>query len=395
MRNFEKIKKILIQQNLDALLVSSVANIEYLTHFSSFSLEEREAFLLITQDLPYIFTDRRYLEEVSKKIADCALIEVTPKNPMRAAISELLKKLEIKKIGFEENNITVSEFNVLKKTFLSTDKQIQFKPVRQMIEKVRMAKEKEEIDAIEKACKIGDDAFSYILPRIKAGVSEKEIAFEIEFFIKKQGADISFPPIVAFGPHSSIPHHQPITYNLQPNTIVLLDFGVRVNNYCSDMTRTVFFGSATAEYKKMYQTVLTAQQKAIEFISAHCHSEPRFNRGEESRERKRRSFPRLWRDQDDILGKDVDKTARGYITSHGFPSIPHSLGHGIGVQVHESPRLSPTSNELLKPGMVFSIEPGIYITDFGGVRIEDLVVLQKSDIRILTRSPKELITIKD
>ncbi|MBI2334310.1 M24 family metallopeptidase, partial [Candidatus Daviesbacteria bacterium] len=171
----------------------------------------------------------------------------------------------------------------------------------------------------------------------------------------------------AFGKNSSIPHHQTGDKRLTINDkLILLDFGVKLNGYCSDMTRTIFFGKPSEKQRKIYETVLEAQKIAIRFI----------NSGKK------------------IKAKDVDKVAREYIKSMGFPDIPHSLGHGVGLEVHEHPYLSSKSKEELKEGMVFSIEPGIYIPDFGGVRIEDLFVLENRNLRQLTTSHKNLIELK-
>jgi len=200
------------------------------------------------------------------------------------------------------------------------------------------------------------------------------LAYELEFFIRRHGADISFPPIVAYGADSAIPHHVPTNNKLTNNQIVLLDFGVKLNNYCSDMTRTVFFGSASAEHKRIYQTVLEAQKRAIDAFANKVPPLRRWNLAKN-------------------LAKNIDKVARDYIISKNYKTIPHSLGHGIGLEVHEAPRLSPSSRDILKPGMVFTIEPGIYIPGFGGVRIEDVVALEKSGPRILTYSPKHIIEL--
>ena len=223
---------------------------------------------------------------------------------------------------------------------------------------------------IEKACKLTDKAFDYILDKIREGVSEKELAFEIEFFIKKNGADIEFPSIVAFGKNSAFPHHKPTDKRLATNDQILIDIGAKVNGYCSDMSRTVFFGKASSEQKRMYQTVLEAQQKALETLA--CKESP-------SRRR--------------LLAKNLDKIARDYIISKGYPTIPHSLGHGIGRKVHEAPKLSPKSEDILKPCMVFTIEPGIYIEGFGGVRIEDVVALENCRVRLITKAPRGSIIL--
>jgi len=371
----DKIKNKLAENKIDAALVSSVPNIIYLTGYSGFSYFEREAFLLISKNKSYLITDGRYSEAVSNIILSSPkyeLLEITSQN----TIDKIFEKLSarIKKVGIEENDITVAENRRLKKYFKT-------KPLKDL-QTLRVIKDQSEISKIEKACKIGDKAFDFILKKLKAGVTEKQIAFELEMFIKKTGSDPSFPSIVAFGKNSSMPHHITSNSKLITHNPILLDFGVRFDNYCSDMTRTVFFGKADDKFKKIYQTVLNAQEKAINLLNNKCHSE----RSEESR-----SFGLL--PQDDIKASDVDKVARSHIIDHGFPTIPHSLGHGIGIKVHEGPRLSPKSKDILKPGMVFSIEPGIYLPGYGGVRIEDLVVLEKSKLKLLTHSPKQIIEI--
>lgn len=344
---------------LDAILISSIPNIIYLTNYSGFSKEEREAYLFITKDSQYILTDGRYSEAVKTLIPDFKLIEISSKTSATQTLKKLVKQHKIKKIGFEGHNINHLEHKKLTQTV--------GKMSHVVLHSLRIIKNPDEISKIEKACKLGDKTFNYILKEIKLGISEKELAIKIEIFIKENLADISFPPIVAFGKNSALPHHVPTTYKLQPNSIVLLDFGVKLNNYCSDMTRTIFFCKAPAEFKKTYNTVLESQKLAIDSIS-RCHAE----------------F---------ISTSQIDKVARDYIISKGYPTIPHSLGHGIGLEVHEAPSLSPKSKDILKEGMVFSIEPGIYIPNFGGVRIEDLVVLEKSGPRLLTHSPKTLIEL--
>ena len=322
--------------------------------------------MLITNKENYLITDGRYSEAVAG-IPGFKLIEISSSNSLEKVFENLSKK--IKKLGIDESNITVAENKKLKKYFRAI-------PIPDL-KNLRVIKDKSEISKIEKACKLGDEAFDFILKKLKLGVSEKQIAFELEFFIKRNGADISFPPIVAFGANSSIPHHQTSDKRLKTNSIVLLDFGVKLGNYCSDMTRTIFFGKANDKFKKMYKTVLDAQEKAIERLS-HLGGGRMDSSEVNSRE---------------IKAADVDRVARDYTIKQGFPSIPHSLGHGIGIEVHEPPHLSPTSKVGLKPSMVFSIEPGIYIPGYGGVRIEDLVVLEKNASRLLTHSPKEIIEI--
>ncbi|HSA83841.1 MAG TPA: M24 family metallopeptidase, partial [Patescibacteria group bacterium] len=247
---------------------------------------------------------------------------------------------------------------------------------------LRITKTPEEIAKIKKACEIGDKAFSYILEQIKPEMTELQIAALLEIFIKTHGAEISFPSIVAFEENAAIPHHKTGNKKLKINNLILIDFGVKYNNYCSDMTRTIFFGKPKNEQKQAYETVLKAQQNAIQYYT---------------REIKRTK---------NVTASQLDKVAREHIISQGYPSIPHSLGHGIGLQVHEAPRLSPTSKETLAEGMVFSIEPGIYLPALPvrqaggrqvspgfGIRIEDLFAIQNNKLIQLTKSQQKLLEV--
>lgn len=356
-----KLQKQVKKEKIEAVLISDVANITYLSGFTNFSKDEREAYLFIGKDFRYIITDGRYAEAVKKQVPHLTLFERGHKK----STEDLFEKHqgEINLLGIEEDNLTVAEFKVIKKHF----KKIKHLDVKHL----RSIKLKEEIRKIETACKIADLAFGFILKKIRIGVSEKEIAGELERFIKEKGGEISFPAIIAFGKNSSVPHHQTGETKLtKEGEFILLDFGVKFESYCSDMTRTVFFGRPSDRQKKIYETVLEAQQKAIDFINSNLKS------GKE------------------VKAFQPDRVARDYIISKGYPTIPHSLGHGIGLEVHEHPSLSPKSRETLKEGMVFSIEPGIYLPDFGGVRIEDLFVLENKNLKQITHSPKKIISVK-
>ena len=350
--------KHLLKEGLDAVLITSVSNIVYLIGYFGFSYFEREAFLVITNTENYLITDGRYSEAVAD-IPGFKLIETSLENTIDKVFENLSRK--IKKIGIEENDLSVLEYRKLRKYFRTAN--------LSDLQNLRVIKNSSEVKSIEKACKLGDETFDFILNKIKLGVTEKQIALEIEFFIKRAGADISFPPIVAFSKNSSIPHHKTSGQRLKINSPVLLDFGIKVENYCSDMTRTVFFGKADDKFKKIYNTILDAQKLTIEQLNNLTIAEKQ------------------------IKASYIDDIARKHIINQGFPSIPHSLGHGIGIEVHEPPRLSSKSKDILKEGMVFSIEPGIYISGYGGVRIEDLVVLEKKGACLFTHSPKHLIEI--
>lgn len=339
--------------NLDGVLISSPANIVYFVGNFGFSEFERECLLLITKNRKFLITDKRYSEAVKNNVKNFKVLEI-PAGRFLKESSQIIKNLKIKNLGFEENNLTFLEHSLLKKS-------VKLTPLN-LID-LRALKSKNEIENIKLACKIADQSYKFILVKLKAGVPEQQIANELEFFIKKNRADISFKPIVAFGKNSAIPHHLSDRTKLKQNQIVLLDFGVKINNYCSDMTRTIFFGSAPAEFKRIYQTVLDAQTKAIEYINSQ------------------------------LFAKDIDKIARDYIIKQGFPNIIHSVGHGIGIEVHEAPHLSPMSKDIIKPGMVFSVEPGIYITGYGGVRIEDLVVVTKKGAELISHANREIIEV--
>jgi Xaa-Pro aminopeptidase len=353
-------------ENFDAILVSSTANITYLTNFNGFSEQEREAYLLLTKRNNYIFTDGRY-SEVASKLNNFKLIEISAIKNFQQRLREICKKEKIKKLAIEENDIKLIEVIQIKKA-------VKICSAKNLFAELRAIKDVTEIKHIQEACKLGDKVFRYILSEIKFGTTEKKLAKKIQIFILNHDAEISFKPIVAFGENSSSPHHISSDRKLKKNEIVLLDFGVKINNYCSDMTRTVLFGKANSKQIKIYDAVLKSQQKAIEFIN---HESLIINR----------------KSRQVLKASDVDSVARKYIEDKGFSTIPHSLGHGIGLEVHEKPSLSPKSRDALKQGMIFSIEPGIYLPNIGGVRIEDLFILTKKGLLKMTSANNKLIEL--
>lgn len=352
------LRSLFSKNSIDAALISSPYNILYLTNFSHFYHTEREVYLLITEKNQYIFTDGRYTDAVKKYITNFNLVEILTKNPLENQLKNIIKKEKIISLGIETNNITVAEH----KKIAPNVKNLKHFDLTEL----RVQKDNEEISAIQQACAIGDKTFAFILDKIKPGITEKELALEMELFIRKNGAELPFNIIVAFGKNAAFPHHKTGNERLKNKDIILLDFGVKYENYCSDMTRTLFIGKATTEEKRVYTTVLQAQQKAIKTLNSRKKS---------------------------IKTSDIDQVARNHITSRGYPTIPHSLGHGIGLQEHEPYPLSPKSKEIIKNGMVFSIEPGIYLADSIGVRIEDLFAIQGNSLLQLTHSPKTLIEL--
>lgn len=344
-----RLQKILAEKGLDALIVSKSANITYLAGYSGFSEIEREAYLIATKKQITLFTNARYLEEVKNIINK----NITLKP--RIEFEKELKKLAGKKIGFEEN-LTYSEYKYLRGLT-----KIKLTQTEDIVENLRTTKSLIEIEKIRRACNLTDKAFKHVLKKIKPGITEKEIAFEIEFFIKTNGGELAFPSIVAFGKNSAIPHHHTSETKLnKKDSFVLLDFGAKYKEYCADMTRTLI-NNTTEKALKIYKTVLEAQEKALEYANTKNGM---------------------------LKACEIDKTARNYIISLSYPSIPHSVGHGVGLEVHESPSISKNSTDEIFPNSIFTIEPGIYIPEFGGVRIEDVVLKTNIGLETLTKSPK-------
>lgn len=362
----EELKKELKILKLDCFLITSFQNIFYLTKYEGFSKEEREAIILISKICNYLLTDKRYLNELNF-LKDFKLIEISPANSLSKTLTKILSENNLKSAGFEANNLTFNEYKKFRKIFKN------FAPFEDAIEKLREIKTKEEIEKIKKACTLSDLGFNFILEHIKENVTEQTLAAKLEIFLKEKHADTSFKPIIAFGKNSAVAHHLNSKTKLQKGNIVLIDIGAKVEGYCSDMTRTVFFGSPTPKFKRIYQTVLDAQRVAVETI----HKSLILNHKSNLK----------------IKAGDIDKTARQYIIDRGFPSIPHSLGHGIGIDVHEKPSLAPKSKSILKSGMIFSIEPGIYLNGWGGVRIEDLFLLEDNSLKKITHSASEIISL--
>ena len=350
----EKLHSIMKKKDIEGLLISSVEN---RTYFSNFIADEEAGYLLFTKDKEFILTDSRYIEQ-AKQQSHFEVIEY--KVSSIKTIRDLVAALGIRKLGFEDHHVVYAKYNrILEETG------IHLVPVEDLVTSIRTIKDNDEIRDIRAACELGDRAFSHILGIIKTGITEGELSSELEYYLKKNGAkNLSFDSVIATGSRTSLPHARPTDAKVKNGDFVLFDFGCKLNNYCSDMTRTIVVGRASEEQKKIYQIVLEAQKRALDFIS----------RGKK--------------------GSEVDKVARDYIIEKGYgKNFGHGLGHGVGLFVHEEPRLSPTYNKELKPGMVVTIEPGIYIEGIGGVRIEDMVVITEDGVENFMKSSKELIEL--
>ena len=335
----------------DAILITSPHNMRYFSGFSG-----GEGAVLIQKDKRVLFTDSRYIEQAMNEVKE---FEVVLWNGFLGLCSYISEQ-KCEKIAFEDNFLTVDFYNRLKERTNA-----EYIGRGNEIDKKRMIKTSAEIEKIRKAEEIGDKAFSHILGYIREGVSEREIANEIEYFMKKQGADkTSFDTIAISGVKTSMPHGVSDDKKIEKGDFITLDFGCVYEGYCSDMTRTVVLGKANAKQKEIYGIVYNAQMAGLEAI------------------------------QKGVICKNADKAARDVIEKAGYGKyFGHSLGHGVGLMIHELPTLSPRSEQILEDNMVVSCEPGIYIPDFGGVRIEDLVVVSGEKCTILSKSQKNLTEI--
>lgn len=349
----QKLRKAMENKNIDAVMLIGDYNRNYMSGFTG-----DESFSIITSDKAIFITDSRFTEQAKNEVCGYEVVQYNKRFP--EFLGEMLEKLNIKRLGFEEDVVTVNKYNDFKKNINA-----ELVPLNGMVEEIRIIKDEKEIESIKKAAGIADKAFKHMLEFIKPGMTEREVGIELEFSMKKLGAKaLSFPSIVASGVRSSLPHGQATEKVLENGDFLTLDFGCIFEEYCSDMTRTIVIGEATDKMKEVYETVLKAQKSAIKAIKAGAK------------------------------GNEIDKVARDIISSKGYGKyFGHSLGHGVGRYIHEAPALSPKSDITLKSGMIVTDEPGIYIPDFGGVRIEDLIVVTENGCEVISKSPKELIII--
>ncbi len=341
-----------IFKETDAVLITSAHNLKYFSNFSG-----GEGVALIGKEFRFLFVDSRYTTSAKQEAKEFCVIEFSS-GKLLEMLNEKIVRHSVKTVAFEDFEMTVSTYNLYKSRI-----DAELLPLGDKLSRLRMVKTDEEIIYLKKAESIGDEVFSKILPYIKAGVSENDIALEIEYQMRKLGAEgTSFETIVVSGKKSSMPHGRPDSKKLKCGDFVTMDFGCKYNGYCSDMTRTVAIEKIDEEQKKIYDTVLKAQKAGLDAIRAG------------------------------VLAKDADFKARSAIEEAGYGRyFGHSLGHGVGLLIHELPNLSPKSDIILSENMVVTCEPGIYIEDFCGVRIEDMVVVKNDGYENLTNSTKELL----
>jgi len=350
----QKLRHALIQRELDALVVSQPENRRYLSGFTGSA-----GWLIISNINAYLAVDFRYIEQAKKEAPDFNVINV--KDDVVRWLPKFLSDLTFKNAGFEADRVPFATYEKLLKTIKDDGYQLQLVPVSGMVESIRAVKEPEELHYISEAVKLADAAFDHAKSILRQGMTEKEVAWALEKFIREKGSQaVPFDIIVASGPSAALPHARPSEQLLLKNVPVVIDLGARVNGYCSDLTRTFIIGNGDKTFSKIYDIVLGAQLTALATVGAGMN------------------------------GDQADRLARTIIEQANYGDVfGHGLGHGVGLETHESPRLGPNSVDLLVDGMVFTIEPGIYIAGWGGIRIEDTVVMEKGKTKTLTRADKK------
>ena len=354
MNNLEKYLT-LLNEEVDGLLLTS----RY-SRFYGAQYDIAEGVAIVTKAGCRYFTDSRYIEAAQKGLQGFEVLETNRDNPYNDLLNRAIADFGVKALGCEEGYLTVAEFWDYEKNL-----QAKLVPMHSRIAAFRAVKESWELDRMRKAQEITDKAFAELLPRIKVGMTEKQVQAELIYCLYKSGGEnLSFDPIVVSGPNTSLPHGVAGDRVLQEGDFVTLDFGVIYRGYCSDMTRTVALGYATDEMKKVYQTVLSAQLAGIAVTKAG------------------------------VLGKEIDGAARKVIEDAGYGGyFGHGYGHCLGLEVHESPNCNPRGDVTMQANMVSSAEPGIYLPGKFGVRIEDVVIFTADGCENITKSPKNLIIL--
>lgn len=350
-----RIRKSIFESDLDTFLVLVEENRRYLSGFTGedTQFDESAGALLITDNELILATDSRFELQAAN---EAPLYEIfCHKEGLSKALPDLLKRLQSKKLGFESTRLSYSQHKEIVEQLSSVDRQVELVDTEGLVENLRVIKSEIEIEATKKALAIAESVFRDFTNTIMPGMTEKEAAWAMEKGMRESGADsLSFPTIVASGPNSALPHAIPGDREFKVGEPILFDWGVKLNGYCSDISRTVVIGRPDDIFKKVYQTVLDAQQKALDAIRPGMSS------------------------------KAVDEIAHTHIDNMGFKNkFGHGLGHGTGLSVHEAPRLSPFKDTILEPGMLFTVEPGIYLADWGGIRLENMAVVTQGGVEVL------------
>ncbi len=355
MNNLTKIRDLMRQRGLDAVMLTSEVNRHYAAGYNI-----SEGVAIISADGARYMTDSRYIEAAEKNLAGFEVQLVGDGHSYQELLEQALKDFSVQTLGYEESMMTAAELKRYRDVLPA-----EFCECQSLFGQLRASKTPEEIAVMKRAQVVTDDAFADVLTVIRPGMTEKELTAELVYRLLKHGGDkMSFDPIVVSGPNTSMPHGVPGERRLQVGDFVTMDFGVKVDGYCSDMTRTVALGKVTDEMRRVYETVLRAQLAGIAATAAG------------------------------VPGCEIDGAARQFIADAGYGAyFGHGYGHSLGLEIHEAPNCNKANKQPMPAFAVCSAEPGIYLPGRFGVRIEDVVVIRQGGCDILTESPKELIVL--
>lgn len=346
---------------IDGLVVSYVENARYLSGFTG-----SNALVIVTERDAIFLTDGRYDQQSANEVGGFERVVLPPGSIMADAAADVLKKLGVGRAGFEASHLSFSAYEAMVK---AVGDRVTLTPRADLVEKVRLVKDADEIAAIRRAVALTDKCHAFMRGMIRTGMTEKQVAWEMEMFLRGNGAPrLGFDSIVGSGPNSALIHGRPsdrVIGSSGAPELLLCDFGCEIDGYCSDITRTfVIGGPATAPQRQLYDVVSEALRLSIAAIKPG------------------------------VAGKDVDKIARDFLTEQGYgKEFAHGLGHGLGRVVHDGQMFGQRSETILAPGMVATVEPGVYIEGLGGVRIEDDILVTETGCEVLTQSPRELLMI--
>ncbi|MCX5813064.1 MAG: Xaa-Pro peptidase family protein [Proteobacteria bacterium] len=349
----EKVHNLIYEKDLDACVIRGMDNIFYLTGFKG-----SEGTLVITKGDVLLITDFRYVTYANEVTKDVKIVELMSK---KNVLSEICEKYVIRRMGFDSYHTMYKIYSMWKDTITNTE----FIPLENEIEEIRQCKDPEEIDAIIKAVDISTNAFIEVFEKICSDKTEKEIADELEYTMRRMGADCpSFDTIVASGARAALPHAVPTNKKIKEGETIIIDFGSCVDGYCSDETCTILIGQVNGKIKEIFKIVNDARELGIEKARAGMST------------------------------KDLDMIVRGVIDDAGYGKFfGHGVGHGVGVAVHEAPSINSTGEGILEENMVITIEPGIYLPALGGVRLEDMLLITDNGTKVLTHIRKDMLQI--
>ena len=356
----DNLRKKLAEKELDAIFITAPENRRYLSGFTGSA-----GYLLVSQEDALLATDFRYIEQAEIQSPDYRVVKAGSE---WSWFLESLKDLQgqrgraLKMMGFESHHMTVATYKQITEAIrdLPSDDSPTFAATTGIVEVLRTLKDQEELALLQRAIDVADAAMEAVSPAVRPGDTEREIAWLLEKTMRELGADsLSFDTIVASGPNGAMPHHRPSDRAIAPGEPIVIDMGAKVGGYCSDITRTVCVGEPDETFRKIYDTVLGSQLTAIATV------------------------------RPGMSGGEADELSRVVIAEAGYgENFGHSLGHGVGLAIHEFPRVGPNSKNTLEEGTVFTVEPGIYLSGWGGVRIEDVVLLENDGARVLSTARK-------